>query len=460
MTALYLYVFFFSPASCSNVQKKIDETVQQNTVVQARSARDIPGESVTPGKASLHLQVPAELTGETQEDLLLRDTLSARTISGRVQRREKFTQSLVRNGVDAAEARRLVGAFESRNLFNFARAQPGQLFTAQINEDGTRIFTFEYIYSSRMKLQAARTPKGFTVQKITTPELTTVTAIGARIASDLKTALESVGENAQLVPLIAALFRDELSMSELERGDSVRILVERKTINKKFSRYGPLLAIQLVSRKKGSYFAFRGPNGGYYTAEGLSFFRFFLPRPLPGNAPEEPDPRTGGVLFPAHRNPPVWTLAPGQVVEAGWAGPLGRRVIIEHEKQIRSSYYQLGSIPNDLKVGDTVTRRQVIGTAGYSGTTPDKNGVGVLVTQAGKPVSIYALSTSRQDQLPPDLLPAFLASVEQNMTTLSELQIEGMGVSRAVTRPVEKKDPPQTNRPAETKRKNIKSRKK
>lgn len=437
---LYLYVFVLSPASCSSVQDKIDRTVEQNTRAAATAPPTAGDPEKTPGRAALNLQVPAELTGETPEDLIVRDQLAARTVTGRVQKKEKFTQSLVRNGVDAAEARRLIGAFESRNVFNFARAQPGQLFTLQMSEDGTRIFTFEYHFSTQLKLQAQRTAKGFAVQKITAPVMSTPWAVGVRLQTTLKAALEAVGEDASLAVMLEALFRDELEPRELGRGDSARILVERRTLRKKFHGYGPILAVHLVSRKKGSFFAYRGPAGGYYTADGLSFFRRFLPRPLPGDAPPEPDPQTGGVIFPAHRNPPVWSLAPGRVVELGWAGALGRRLTIAHEDDVRTMFYQLGSLSPGLKVGDTVSRRQVIGSAGFSGTTPDRNGAGVLTTQAGRPVSIYALSTTRQAPLSVDLLPAFTKSVAEQAALLEGLRFEAEGIAQAAGAAAPKKD--------------------
>ena len=273
--------------------------------------------------------------------------------------------------------------------------------------------------------------------------------IGLRLQTTLRAAVEGVGEDPQLATLVEALFRDELEPGELGRGDVVRVLVEKKTLRKKFFGYGPILAVHLVSRKKGSYFAYRGPAGGYYTADGLSFFRRFLPRPLPGNAPPEPDPQTGGVIFPAHRNPPVWSLAPGRVVEAGWAGPLGRRVIIAHEDDVRTTFYQLGSIADGLKAGDSVGRRQIIGSAGFSGTTPDRNGAGLLATQAGRPVSVYALSTTRQPSLPVDLQPAFARSVEAHAALLEGLSFDAHGVARAAGDPtVKKEEKPEKPAPA------------
>jgi hypothetical protein len=95
---LYLYVFVLSPASCSSVQDKIDRTVEQNTREAATAPPTAGAGEKTPGRASLNLQVPAELTGETQEELLVRDQLAARTVSGRVQKKEKFPRAWCATG--------------------------------------------------------------------------------------------------------------------------------------------------------------------------------------------------------------------------------------------------------------------------------------------------------------------------------------------------------------------------
>lgn len=432
LAAVYLYVFVLSPASCSNVKKKIDQTVQQNASPRPSVMADATPAAAGDVRARLDLQVPAELTGETAEDVLVREQLSARTVTGRVQKREKFTQSLTRNGVDLAEALRLIGAFESRNVFNFSRAQPGQMFTIQMSEDGTRVYGFEYHYSASLKFIAQRTAKGFDVQKVSTPVKTAVWLVGVRLSTTLQAAFSAVGEDAQLARMVQALLRDELEPSDFAAGDSVRLLVEKKTMGRKFLAYGSLLAVVADTRKKGSFAVFRGLSGNYYTADGLSFFRRFLSRPLPGDAPAEPDSRTGGVVFPAYRNPPVWALSGGRVLESGWAGPLGRRVVVEHEDGIRATYYQLGSIASDIRPGVLVNRRQVIGTAGFSGTTPDRNGVGVSIMQNGQPVSLYALSTSRLAPLPADALGPFSRQVEEYRRLLNSAEPDGLGVARPV----------------------------
>ncbi len=433
LAAMYLYVFVFSPASCSSVKKKIDQTVQQNAPVRSElAAAPSAGNSGDAPGAQLNLQVPAELTGETPEDVLVREQLSARTVTGRVQKKEKFTQSLTRNGVDLAEARRLIAAFESRNVFNFARAQPGQMFTIQMSADGTRIYAFEYQYAANLKFVAQRTAKGFAVQRVDTPVRVALHLVGVRVSSTLQSAFEGVGEDAQLARMVQALLRDELEPGDIASGDTVRLLVEKKTMGKRFLGYGALLAVSVETRRKGVYRVFRGPSGNYYTSDGLSFFRRFLARPLPGDAPAEPDPRTGGVVFPARRNPPVWALAAGRVVESGWAGPLGRRVVVEHEDGVRATYYQLGSIASEIRPGASVIRRQVLGTAGFSGTTPDRNGVGIALVQNGQPVSLYALSSSRLPPLPAESLSEFSRQVEEWGRLLDSAETEGLGVSRAV----------------------------
>ncbi|MEO8259556.1 MAG: M23 family metallopeptidase [Acidobacteriota bacterium] len=55
----------------------------------------------------------------------------------------------------------------------------------------------------------------------------------------------------------------------------------------------------------------------------------------------------------------------GTVLHAGWLGIYGNCVIIDHGLGVQSLYGHLSSV--DVKVGDTVTRRQTIGRSGMTG---------------------------------------------------------------------------------------------
>ena len=79
----------------------------------------------------------------------------------------------------------------------------------------------------------------------------------------------------------------------------------------------------------------------------------------------------------------VLATAPGTVIFAGWKGGYGRVVEIDHGLGITTRYAHLYSI--DVKVGDVVDYRQVVGKLGSSGRSSGPH-VHFEVRYAGKPL--------------------------------------------------------------------------
>jgi len=72
-----------------------------------------------------------------------------------------------------------------------------------------------------------------------------------------------------------------------------------------------------------------------------------------------------GLDFRAAMQAPVYATAPGKVTYAGWSGPYGRLVEIDHGHGIRTRYAHLKKIL--VKTGQTVANREKIGLVGSSG---------------------------------------------------------------------------------------------
>ncbi len=72
-----------------------------------------------------------------------------------------------------------------------------------------------------------------------------------------------------------------------------------------------------------------------------------------------------GIDFVADSGTPVLATAPGRVVAAGYEGPNGNRVGIDHGFGYRSVYAHLSRLR--VKVGDEVQKGQVIGLSGNTG---------------------------------------------------------------------------------------------
>jgi len=72
-----------------------------------------------------------------------------------------------------------------------------------------------------------------------------------------------------------------------------------------------------------------------------------------------------GLDFRAATKSPVYATAPGKVTYAGWSGPFGRMVEIDHGHGIRTRYAHLKKIL--VKSGQSVANREKIGLVGSSG---------------------------------------------------------------------------------------------
>ncbi len=72
-----------------------------------------------------------------------------------------------------------------------------------------------------------------------------------------------------------------------------------------------------------------------------------------------------GLDFRAPMKAPIYATAPGKVTFAGWSGPFGRMVEIDHGHGIRTRYAHLKKIL--VKSGQSVANREKIGLVGSSG---------------------------------------------------------------------------------------------
>ncbi|HMM47911.1 MAG TPA: M23 family metallopeptidase [Thiobacillaceae bacterium] len=72
-----------------------------------------------------------------------------------------------------------------------------------------------------------------------------------------------------------------------------------------------------------------------------------------------------GVDFVLDIGTPILATAPGRVISAGYEGPNGNRVSVDHGYGYRSVYAHLSAI--EVKPGDEVQRGQVVGLSGNTG---------------------------------------------------------------------------------------------
>ena len=80
-----------------------------------------------------------------------------------------------------------------------------------------------------------------------------------------------------------------------------------------------------------------------------------------------------GTDFAAPRGTPIYAAASGKVTIAKWYGGAGRYVRIVHNDEYTSGYMHMNSIAKGMKPGKNVTKGQIIGYVGSTGTTTGNN---------------------------------------------------------------------------------------
>ena len=89
-----------------------------------------------------------------------------------------------------------------------------------------------------------------------------------------------------------------------------------------------------------------------------------------------------GIFIVGNWGSAVVASAPGQVVDAGYeVKGRGRFVILSHEGGYRTSYYHLENV--EVRTGMTLTKGQVIGSIGTSGTSYDRPTLYFKIEQSG-----------------------------------------------------------------------------
>lgn len=186
----------------------------------------------------------------------------------------------------------------------------------------------------------------------------------------------SIGERPELVVNLVNIFAWDIDfVSDVRKGDSFLILVEKYYLDTNFVRYGNIYYAKYKGIYAGEYEAFYF-MGDYYDTLGNSLRKAFLKAPLdyirissyfgmrfhPILKVWRPH---HGVDYAAPYGTPVQSIGDGRVIYAGWRGGYGKYVAIKHPNGYISGYGHLSKI--FVKVGQKVKQGQIIGKVGSTG---------------------------------------------------------------------------------------------
>jgi murein DD-endopeptidase MepM/ murein hydrolase activator NlpD len=356
-------------------------------------------------------------------------------VTGRVPRNGTLSGALRGSGV-APEMVETV-ARSLRGVFDVRGARPGD-FYALIRDASGQILSFEF---QRGRAEVYRVERDSVGNLIASREAAAlerrVIQLGGVVKRSLFDALTDLGESPALVHAFTDIFAWDFDFSTQTRpGDEFRLVFEKFYDKDGFVRYGRVQAAEYRAARRdfvAVWFEDENGAGGYYSPDGNSLRRSFLAAPLKysrissrytmsrlhpilhSRRPHE------GVDYAAPVGTPVWAVADGEVVFAGWSGGFGRTIRVKHRSGYVSCYGHLSSYARGLRVGQQVAQKQLIGFVGASGLATGPH-LDFRLAHNGQFIDPLRLKIDSGEPVPPRARSRFAKVKEARLAELREAQ--------------------------------------
>lgn len=299
-----------------------------------------------------------------------------KVLEGRITRNATLG-GLLRDTLSPEGVHELVAA--ARPAYDLARLSVGHPFGATFGPDGL-LAAFTYGIDELRTLKVTRREGRYEAEVLTRAYDVRVETVSGVVVSSLFGAVEDAGEQDQLAVDLAEIFAWDVDFNtELQRGDSFRVAVEKLYLDGKHVGYAKIHAAELLrGDRRLQAVRFEGrQETGYYAPDGNPLRKAFLRSPLRftrissgfTHARFHPILKTMrphlGVDYAAPVGTPVRAAGGGVVTLAGWSGGYGKTVKIRHPNGYETLYGHLSRI--GVKPGQRVEQAQVIGAVGTTG---------------------------------------------------------------------------------------------
>jgi len=320
------------------------------------------------------------------EEISLREEIEEEkkviTINGNLQAGDTLYESLIREGISAAEILSLQEKVKS--VVDFSYLPAGSEYSLKYNPEGK---ITEFIYKPNpIDIYCIDIPNSDLEDlKVTKEEVSTeVVQLEGKIKYSLYESMLECADSPQLALQLAEIFAWQIDfLTECREGDTFNILTE-KQYRGDFYRWGKILAAEYEGEllSKHTAILFEDPSGhmDYYTEEGKSLRKAFLRAPLTykyissyfSNNRLHPILRIWrphlAIDYAAPTGTPVSTIGDGTVTFVGWNDDgYGNYVKIHHPNNYVTGYGHLSRFAKGLKTGQKVKQGEIIGYVGATG---------------------------------------------------------------------------------------------
>jgi murein DD-endopeptidase MepM/ murein hydrolase activator NlpD len=330
-------------------------------------------------------------------------------IDGRIGRQPIYNV-LVACGISPSEVLSLTRSF--KGIFDFRKARPKDEYQVCLTPQKT-LQKLTYKTSLTNQYVAVKTDSGtfHSYRREILPDKETV-ARTFTIESSLYQAVTGQGENGQLVAAFADIFSWDIDFYLYPRkGDTIRVLFEKYTLDGEFIKYGNIIAAQYIGSSKtfSAFYYDDGRQAGYYDENGVPLRKMFLRVPVKFGMRtssysirrfhpiSKKYKRHTGIDYSAPHGTPIFATAGGTVEFAGWRGGYGKLMVIRHPNGYKTYYGHCSRLL--VKKGAYVKQGQTIARVGRTGRATGPH-VHYEVRINGKPVNPITIKSTAGTPLP------------------------------------------------------------
>jgi murein DD-endopeptidase MepM/ murein hydrolase activator NlpD len=336
-----------------------------------------------------------------------------------IKKGETLSDILSRYDFSPAEIHKL--RTEVKPVYDLAKIKEGREIRIYTHPDNT-LAAIEYDISSDRYLYIHKSGGMYKATEKKLQYETEIHMIWGTIQDNLSNAIVREGEKEALAYELAEIFAWDVDFYiDLRKGDSFKILFEKKYLKNEFVGYGAVQAAEFTNQGQ-TYKAYRytysdTKETDYFNGEGETLRREFLKSPFkytpritsrfsysrlhPVRKVYRPH---YGVDYAARVGTPVYATADGTVLFAGWNGASGRMIKIRHKNNYETMYLHLRRCY--VKKGDKVKAEHKIGEVGASGEVSGPH-LDYRIKYAGKYINPLAHRFKPVKPLRPEFLEDF-----------------------------------------------------
>jgi murein DD-endopeptidase MepM/ murein hydrolase activator NlpD len=370
-----------------------------------------------------------------------------KTVEVTLKKGDNLFDILRTEGIPASGVHELVVA--ARPIQDLGRLRQGQSFTLDCDERDGQVLRFTTDLDGDHCLVVERDGEALQAHKETIDFEIRHQQVSGTISDSLFLAADDAGLPPVLILALAEIFAWDIDFQvDMRRGDTFRVLFEKKYLDGQYARLGHILAAAIMNQGEpfhAFYFEGRDGRSDYYDQDGRSLRKAFLKSPLQyrrissGFSHNRLHPILKkyrphlGIDYAAPLGTPVRTIGDGRIALAGWKNGYGRFIEVRHNDIYSSTYGHLHRFAKRMKKGKYVEQGQVIGYVGTTGLSTGPH-LDFRLLKNGRFINPLKVNLPDADPVSQEDMAEFKKRVEE---LLAELEAETIGIT------ISEQSPPQ-----------------